>query len=40
MSGYDIAITAITWIAFVLLVTVTVGVGYLTYLTRRDRRRQ
>lgn len=40
MSGYDIAITATTWIAFVLLVSVTVGVGYLTYLTRRDRGRK
>jgi hypothetical protein len=40
MSEQDIIVTIFVWIAFLLLITVTGGVGYLTYLSRRDRRRR
>jgi hypothetical protein len=40
MSGYDIVVTGFVWIAFLLLITVTGAIGYLTFMSRRDRKRE
>ncbi len=39
-SMADFLITAVFWLAIVLLGGVTLGVGYLTFIDWRDRRRK